>query len=354
MKKVKVRSLASGDNLSISYFDFPGTKKGAPTAYLQAAMHGSEVQGSLVLLKLREYLKKNPPLGDIRFVPFANPVGLNEKQGEYNQGRFDTSTGINWNRAYFLPNKEIDWASLLAHRDDVPKLKSLYRAQLRKNLLGRSKESLAYAESLAIQLQLLSIDYDHVLDLHCANQSVRHIYVPSFAKEDARFFTNSPFQILMTNEFGGAFDEVSFVPWWILAERCNQEPLVQAFTIELGNQETISTKDAAADLESILNYLRHRGVIRGKAKATRPTQCEQEKYYCQYAPIGGLAEFVAPLGKKLAKGALVANIYHPASEVACTPIHMPFAGIPILYHSSAIVHEGAELVKFFKTGPYGC
>lgn len=88
-QRLKVRTLASGDYLSIPVYTFTGSRKGAPTAYLQSAMHGSEVQGTLVIAKLIDYFKANPPLGTVRLVPNCNPMGINQKVGEYTDGRND-------------------------------------------------------------------------------------------------------------------------------------------------------------------------------------------------------------------------------------------------------------------------
>ena len=62
-----------------------------------------------MLALLLEHLEKHPPLGSVRFVPNANPVGLNNKRGEYTDGRFDPVRGDNWNRKYFLPSIGLDY-----------------------------------------------------------------------------------------------------------------------------------------------------------------------------------------------------------------------------------------------------
>jgi len=113
MKRVKVLTLASGDSLSVPVYTISGRKQGAPSVYLQSAMHGSEVQGSLVLALLLDYLEKNPPLGNVRIVPNCNPVGLNNKRGEYTDGRNDPVRGDNWNRKYFLASEGLDFDAFL-------------------------------------------------------------------------------------------------------------------------------------------------------------------------------------------------------------------------------------------------
>lgn len=346
MERIRVLSLASGDQLSVPVYSFRGSRPGATSVYLQSAMHGSEVQGSLVLALLLEYLDKNPPLGNVRIVPNCNPVGLNNKRGEYTDGRNDPVRGDNWNRKYFLPSTGLDWDAFLKkhHSSDQKLLFADFRRILKKALA--EKEAKGVGERIAFTLQRLSIDYDICLDLHCANRSVRHAYVGEFAKEDTKYL-GIPFQLIMPNDrFGGSMDEVFFAPWAELARRRGSKVIpAQGITIELGNHEELSTAEAKRDLETILNFLRHRGVIKGRAKKMRPLQCELSGYTLISAPIGGLAEVLCTLGKPVKRGEVVAKILSFGRKPKFTEIKSPVSGIPILQHSSAVVNEGAELLK---------
>lgn len=346
MKRIPVLSLASGDQLSIPVYSFKGTNAGAPSVYLQSAMHGSEVQGSLVLALMLEYLEKNPPLGNVRIVPNCNPAGLNNKRGEYTDGRNDPIRGDNWNRKYFLPSEGLDFAEFLAKNEKLPEaeLFSVFRRRLKKYL--DEKKTKGVGERIAVTLQRLSIEYDICLDLHCANRSVRHAYVPDFAREDATYL-DIPFQLVMPNDkFGGSMDEVFFAPWAALAKARGVESIpAQGYTIELGNHEELSLEEAKLDLERILNFLRHRGVVKGKAKKLRPYQQSLINYHLISAPFGGLAEIVCQLGKPVKKGQVVIRMLTFGKMPVFTEIKSPYSGIPILQHSSAIVNEGAELLK---------
>jgi predicted deacylase len=348
MKRIPVLSLASGDRLTVAAYDFKGSKKGAPSAYFQSAVHGSEVQGSLVIALLVDYFKKHPPLGNIRLVPNANPMGLNNKRGEYTDGRFDPVRGDNWNRRYVLPSRDLDWDSFLRkHRDSSDKaLHAAFRLELRTALDKKAKALTGAAERMAVNLQRLSIDFDFCLDLHCANNSVRHCYVPDYAREDAAYL-GIPFHLLMPNDkFGGAMDEVFFAPWAELARRRGKGiPPVQSFTVELGNHEEVSLAEAKKDAEGLLNYLRHMGVVAGKSVKGKPTRCELKHYTLVSAPVGGIVEYVAPVGKRVKKGALLARILRFGKSPEFTELTSPVSGIPILRHSSAVAHEGAELYK---------
>jgi uncharacterized protein len=349
MKRVKVLTLASGDSLSIPVYTILGKKKGAPSVYLQSAMHGSEVQGSLVLALLLAHLEKNPPLGNVRIIPNCNPVGLNQKRGEYTDGRNDPVRGDNWNRKYFLPSEGLDFDRFLArHKKSTEKdLHTAYRRQLKAKLLAIEPKGVG--ERLALTLQRLSIDYDICLDLHCANRSVRHAYVPEFAVGDAAYL-GIPFQLVMpTDKFGGSMDEVFFAPWAALLRHRGQGSIpAQGYTLELGNHEELSLTAAQTDLAGILNFLRHRGVIAGRARRFRPLQRGLRNYRLISAPQGGLMELVCTLGKPVKKGEVVIRLLNFGSLPRFTEIRSPWAGVPILAHSSAVVNEGAELLKILE------
>ena len=100
LEHLQVGELAAGQPLTIPIYRFKGSSHSAPRVYIQANVHGAEVQGNAVILQLLQYFKAHPPLGDVTLVPLANPLGINQKSGEFTLGRFDPITGINWNRAY--------------------------------------------------------------------------------------------------------------------------------------------------------------------------------------------------------------------------------------------------------------
>lgn len=346
-RKIPVQKLASGDTLNINVYDIAGRKPGAPRAYLQSAVHGSEVQGSLVLALLLEYLEKHPPLGDIRIVPNANPIGLNNKQAEYTNGRFDPVTGDNFNRQYHAAHRELDWATFVpaARKASAAEAHALFRRELHRSLEARAKRSGTAAPRLAWQLQRLSFDYDLLLDLHCANRAARHCYVPQSAARDAAYF-RIPFLLVMPDDrCGGSFDEVSFAPWAEFSKRTGHAHPVQSFTLELGPHEDASYRDAQADLAGILNYLRHKGVIAGKASRFRAHAVPLDRYKVIFADQGGIVDYPVGLGKKVKKGDLLARILTFGKRPLFKEIRAPFVGYTILHHSSAVVHEGAEIVK---------
>jgi predicted deacylase len=345
----KILSLSSGDSLSISIFDFVGKDPSAPSVYFQSALHGSEVQGTMVAAELIEYFSKHHPLGNIRIVPNCNPMGIIQKRGEYTDGRFDPVRGDNWNRKFYWEAENFPWEDFFEttkKSTEIEKKKS-FQSEWKKILEKKQKSAGGIGQRIAIQLQLLSVDYDRCLDLHCANRSVRHVYVPEFASEEAKYFS-IPFQLMMKKEkFGGSMDEVFFAPWVALAKKQNSKKIpVAGFTLELGNHEEASRKAAKADMDGILNYLRRLGTVKGKFKKFQPKQIPLEKYRLVSAPVGGIADFFVVPGDRVKMGTLLAEILviHNG-QIQRVPVKSPINGYVILEHSSAIVHEGAELIK---------
>ena len=100
-----VGEMASGVKLTVPVYSYKPEASTAPNVYIQANMHGAEVQGNAVIFQLLELLKYCEIEANITLVPYANPIGCNHKNGEYTLGRFDPITGENWNRMYHCNNQ---------------------------------------------------------------------------------------------------------------------------------------------------------------------------------------------------------------------------------------------------------
>ena len=70
-----VGEMASGAALTVPVYRLKG-QSDAPSVYIQANMHGAEVQGNAVIFQLLELLRHTKIKGDITFVPSAHPVTI--------------------------------------------------------------------------------------------------------------------------------------------------------------------------------------------------------------------------------------------------------------------------------------
>lgn len=357
----QTRMLSDGSQLSIPVFHFTGSQPLSPSAYIQSGIHGAETQGYLVTLQLIEFFAKNPPKGNVTIVPLANPYALNCKIGEYTFGRVDPVTGDNWNRNYVDLSSSVDGFLKAYGGHKFDELVPLFKQLLKKNLERKLNEVTSYHKKLAAQLLSLAVSADVVLDLHCDTISLPYVYSPTYAMDSVTSL-GIPFVIEIPHVFAGGLDEAIFCPWVELTEQYNKlnatqlRPPVEAFTVELGSQESIDIESAFGQTEGILNYLSFKGVLswdNRKIKNSPIITCKLENFMTIYAPTGGLIINHAPLGEpRLATDSLITlnvpslwdnsdNLIEKSNQA----IQVPFDSIPITRVASSIVHEGMALMK---------
>jgi uncharacterized protein len=364
-----VGEMASGAALTVPVYRLKGQSE-APSVYIQANMHGAEVQGNAVIFQLLELLRHTKIKGDITLVPYANPVGCNHKNGEYTLGRFDPITGVNWNRMYHFDESIIKPFVRESIGKDDKTIEANFKALMIDSIeqkLDHNIFGLTTGQRIAYQLQRLAHQADLVLDLHTGPISSKHLYCPEYAIESAKYF-DIPHTLLIPNDFDGALDEATFCPWWKLEEAFAELGIKfsissktlnkESFTVELGSQEQIDLDVALEDAKSILSYLQYKGVIDTTIyqpqKMTR-FACYLKDYKAFYSPMGGMVDYLAEFGKPLKAGEPLARIlrmdnYHFDEKGEANPLHyvaLDHEVIPILHFASASVNQGTELYKVF-------
>ncbi len=372
-----VGEMASGAKLTVPVYSYKSELSNAPSVYIQANMHGAEVQGNAVIFQLLELLKNADIQADITFVPYANPVACNHKNGEYTLGRFDPITGVNWNRMYHFDEAVIEPFAQkyceASEQDIRTDFKQLLLNEIEKNL-DDNIWGLTTGQRIAYQLQRLAHQADLVLDLHTGPISSKHLYCPEYAQNSASFF-DIEHTILIPNGFDGAMDEATFCPWWSLQQAFSDlgrsfvmgEGVFakESFTVELGSQEQIDLDVAKEDAVSILAYLQHKGVIVSsedqsdyQPKTMTRYACHLKDYKALYSPMGGMVDYLAEFGKPLAAGEPLVRIlrmdnYGVDEEEkwgSGEPLHyvsLDHTVLPILHFASASVNQGTELYKVF-------
>lgn len=381
--------MASGAKLTVPVYSFEieqtdphaNTENIAPTVYIQANMHGAEVQGNAVIFQLLELLKNCDIQSNITLVPNANPVACNHKNGEYTLGRFDPITGVNWNRMYHF-DESIITPFAQQHLDaSEAEIKKDFEQCLIDQIDQKLDQTLEHniwgittGQRIAYQLQRMAHQADLVLDLHTGPISSKHLYCPEYAKASASYF-DIPHTLLIPNDFGGAMDESTFCPWWRLQEAYKKlgrnfvmgEGVFakEGFTVELGSQEQIDLAVAHEDALSILSYLQYKGVIAQSskqseqqdtdAKGYQPQKmtryaCYLKDYKALYSPMGGMVDYLAEFGKPLPAGEPLARILRMDNYGDGDPLHnvcLDREVLPILHFASASVNQGTELYKVF-------
>jgi hypothetical protein len=293
--------------------------------------------------------------GRIILVPVANPIGVSQWRDETLQGRFDFFNSINFNR------RHLDMTAQIADRikDRLHETPEENVALIRK-AAGEVLGSMApkdEAEYLKHQLLSLAYDADIVLDLHCDDRAVMHIYLgtplwPGAADLSARLGV----EVTLLAEDSGVtpFDEACSRIWWQLAEKFPDHPIPSAClsaTVELRGRADVSYQYGAQDAANIFLFLQGRGFIQGEAPELPPLRngatplrgVEHIK-----APVPGVVVFLKQPGDRINKGDVIAEIVNPLEtglENRITKIQSGIAGILFSINTDCYARPGRILAK---------
>jgi predicted deacylase len=319
-------SLGSQKTLVAFHFGTPGAR---PKVYIQASLHAEELPGMLVAHHLRQRLeaadKAGQLLGEVILVPAANPIGLSQRLDHRAMGRFEFDTAQNFNRHYpDMAGAVLDDARSRLGPDAQANLANV------RQLVGQwltQWQPASELDSMRRQLLLLSHDADVVLDLHCDNDAVMHLY-----SEEACW---SPFEplarllgcqaVLLARESGGGpFDERLSGLWWQLSAALRQAgvnaPLPQgcaSATVELRGEGDVSHDLARKDAHAIVAFLGHMGALASASPAPLPPMdCKPTPLAGSQtlrSPVPGVLVFLVRPGARVEVGDVVAEVIDPTA-----------------------------------------
>lgn len=322
----------NGGQFQLHSFHFGQAGRGKKV-YIQAALHADEVPGMLVAQYLRRALlaaeTDGSLLGEVILVPAANPLGLAQAIHGAPFGRFDLSTGTNFNRAYKHVADDLK-ASLAGQLGaDADANVALIRQHARASVA--EWQPATDADALKKILLGLAIDADIVLDLHCDNEAMVHIYTgtplaDAIAPLSALMGAHA---VLLALEAGEEpFDEACSRLWWDLAAHFGAAlpiPLAcLSTTVELRGEMDVSHALAEADASALLAFLVHAGVLATPAAGLPPlptplcAPTPLEGVEPLVAPHAGVLVFLQPLGARLDAGSAVAELIDPVSGQVTT------------------------------------
>ncbi|WP_137937423.1 succinylglutamate desuccinylase/aspartoacylase family protein [Chitinivorax sp. B] len=334
--------------------------------YLQASLHADELPGMLVLHHLRPLLDRAEAAGKIKgeivLVPYANPIGLSQSLLHDQMGRFEFTTGENFNRYYtdFAPLIQAKLAE--AFTQDAKHNTSVIRAAMRE-VLAQAKP-LTELESLRHTLMSLAFDADVVLDLHCDTEAVLHLYTgtPLWAQcEPLARYLGAHATLLATESGGQPFDEACAQTWWKLADyfrdRFPIEMACLSVTVELRGEQDVTHELAAQDAASLYAFLCHRGVVDEPAPALPPLLHAASPLAGSdslTAPIAGAVAFHKQVGDVVAKGDAVFDVIDPLLDRIAT-VTSNTAGVLYARENRRYATAGMCMAKVagsvpFKTG----
>ena len=371
-RDVVVRTNATGHEMTAPVFVARGRHE-RPLVYVQANVHGGELQGNAAVLALFDLLEREPLRGTVVLVPRVNPISANQQVGDYVSGVYDFLTGTNFNRGYLYltgPSRSATGACYVdvdsfaaAHQSSpVDEIRDDFRASLKAALDAIEEETRTWgADSrleFALPIQRMAIEADLVLDLHTGDRAPRYLYAPEGTVAAARAF-GFPFVLEVPARFGGALDEASFVPWQDLSDafrrlgRTDVPRLVDGFTVELGSMNSFSLEAGVEDARRIASALRHYGVLDGEpAEPPLPiAACGVGDYRSLHAPVGGLVDLAVLPGTPVRAGDVVARLVDPSRcrtlpprvSDAVVEVRAPEDGIVLLFHAFSSIPKGARL-----------
>lgn len=338
---VPLMSPAPGVSLQLQVLRFGAAAPDAPKVYIQAALHADEIPALLVAHHLRALLLAAEEAGELRgevvLVPSANPIGLMQHVNGQQQGRFDLRDGGNFNRHF----PELGASVITQVKDqlgvDVQRNTALIRHALRE--AASEVKVTNPTQDLKRCLLQLAIDADIVLDLHCDNDALMHLYglTPQREVLESLGAHLGARALLLATESGDSpFDEACSRPWLQLQQTFPEAKIALAClatTLELRGERDVSHEFAQSDAQAIMNFLHERGIMAARESAAKPVTA------CQATPLSGSEPVIAPcagvlvhcraLGEHVQAGDVIAEVIDPVSgqvhEVRCQSAGLLYA-----------------------------
>jgi predicted deacylase len=314
--------------LTSFHFGTPGSGK---KVYIQGSLHADEVPGMLVAQFLRSELTALEAAGQIHgeiiLVPAANPIGLAQAIHGAAFGRFDLTTGVNFNRAYKHVANDLKQSLAGKLGQDAAANVALIREHARASIAAWTPAT--DAETLKKTLMTLAIDADIVLDLHCDNEAVLHIYAGTPLAEaiaPLSAILGSHATLLAYEAGGEPFDEACSRLWWDLDKHFGHQfpipPACLSTTVELRGEQEVSYELARKDAAGLLQFLTLNGVL-GDAAAQAAAAAAVPAPLCEatplegveplYAPHAGILVYTRELGARVVAGDAIADLIDPVS-----------------------------------------
>ena len=343
VQRIALNSMSPGTERYLKAHRY-GTPGARPKAYLQASLHADEIPGMLAAHHLIGLLDDADARGEIKgeiiVVPVANPVGAGQVVNTTFVGRYDFRSGINFNRRW--PDLSAGLAAKV--KDKLGKDATANVAIVRQALREAIEQIYAIGETAMLKRELLRLAYDSdiVLDLHCDDIALMHIYTTNVfwpRAQDLAADLGAKVVMLCNDSGAESFDECFFIPWFRLQQELGPDIPVPAptltSTVEFRGQADVYDEIASADAANLFRFLQRRGLIAGDpgplpklvGKVTNLDACENVR-----APKAGIIAYKKREGDLVNAGDVIAEIVDPLADdprQARTPVRCEASG-PIL------------------------
>jgi len=360
------RTTLTGDSPGVTtelYHYTVGPADAATQVHLQAALHADEQPGTMALHHLLPMLRDADVAGTLRarftIFPSVNPLGLANRSLRHHMGRYDIDTGINYNRRW------PDLYPLIA-----PALTGKLGQDPAANVAAIRTAVLAWIDSQrpasAIQTLRLAVlrsaaSADIVLDLHCDDDSLKHIFTsPELMPglQELADWMGVAATLTAENSGGGSFDEVlpSLYRQAALANPDFPIPAAaEAATLEYRGRADSFDDLGAADAAGLYGFFASRGLIAVDpgsipAPVPGPTRFEATEVLRVDAP--GLLAYRVNLGDRVTRGQPIADLIAmdgPEAFIARRPILAGTDGFVLSRVSAKYVSRGMGIAKIVGT-----
>ena len=354
----------SGDSPGQSYrvpvyrFGTPGAR---PKAYLQAALHADEQPGMMALFHLLDLLKEldaqGQILGELVVVPAVNPFGLSQVAHHSHLGRYHLPLGQNYNRDWPTLTTSLVEAVAGKLTQDANANVAAIRAAMAERIATLPGARAFDAWRKAI-LQL-AYDADLVLDLHCDEPSLVHVFImpqliPDWA--DLSAWIGAAATLMAEDSGGGSFDEVFPTPWVLMQRTFPNHPIplaTGAATLEYRGRADVCDAIGAQDAQNLLGFLAGRGLVQAEVGPrpellAAPTPLEATAYARMTRP--GLLSYEAKIGDRVTAGqslaCLIAMDVIPHERI---DIPAPISGLVLSTNAEKYVRPGDSIAKIVGT-----
>ena len=361
MKKI-VRTITGdspGKTTQLVYFKL-GSEQAEKKVYLQAALHADEQPGILVLHHLLKLLEQAEAQGLLKarlvVFPMVNPLGMGDIGFRQHQGRYDRASGVNFNRNWPDLFKAIHTKLANQLGDNAAHNIQLVRAAV-KDWLKQQQPVNALQQQRQCVMQE-AFDADYVLDLHCDNEALPHIFsVPQSAQvmQDLSDWMGAAATLFAEDSGGYSFDEVWSNVWLDLAKAYPDKAIPLAChsaTLEYRGQ--FDTFDALnqEDAERLYGFLQSQALIGGELIRPRPvaTPAGTDLAATEMTRVqqAGLLAYKVQLGDTVKKGDVLADLIALDGEGAFVerlPVLAGTDGVLISRNIHKYVWPGCSIVK---------
>ncbi|MCP4297211.1 MAG: succinylglutamate desuccinylase/aspartoacylase family protein [Proteobacteria bacterium] len=292
--------------------------------YIQAGLHADEPPGFLVLHHLISLLDEADKNGKIEheiiIVPVANPIGISQWQGDQINGRFYFYDGVNFNRNYpgFVKTVEEKVRNQLTTSETTNI--SLIREAIRSSV--EEMPDLDETDFLKKTLLSLSYDCDLVIDLHCDEEALFHLYSAITPDPEPIINFMGVEVTLLESPTNGpkTFDQAISQVWLELADYFPEFPIppaCQAVTVELRGSNEVNHTLAKQDASNLFALMQHSSILQGdppvpqsRSQHIGPLDGVQ---YLQ-STIPGIIIFQKKPGDFVKKGDIVAEVFDPLAD----------------------------------------